>query len=138
MLQTIAGYDPKDPTTSRAPVPDYAASLTEDVRGLRIGVPRHFFFADNPLINGDTLSAVDDALKALEDMGAHVEEISVPMLEHAGAAQPVIMLSEAFAYHQNNLRAKPELFGEMVRRDSGRAGCSRRRTTLKRSASGTC
>ena len=115
MLQAIAGFDPKDPTTSRAPVPDYTASLREDVRGLRIGVPRHFFFADDPRINRDILSGVDDALKSLEDMGAHVEEVSVPMLEHAGAAQPVIMLSEAFAYHQNNLRAKPELFGEMVR-----------------------
>ena len=115
MLQIIAGYDPKDPTTSRAPVPDYTASLTEDIRGLRIGVPRHFFFVDDPLISKDMLSAVEDALKTLEDMGAHVEEVSVPMLEHAGAAQPVIMLSEAFSYHQNNLRSNPELFGEMVR-----------------------
>ena len=115
MLQAIAGYDPKDPTTSRAPVPDYSASLVEDIEGLRIGVPRHFFFADNDTINKDVLSAVDDALSVMEDLGAHVEEVSVPMLEHAGAAQPVIMLSEAFAYHQNNLRDKPELFGEMVR-----------------------
>ncbi len=115
MLQVIAGYDPKDPTTSRAPVPDYTESLREDVRGLRIGVPRHFFFADDPRINKDTLSGVDDALKALEDMGAHMEEVNIPMLEHAGAAQPVIMLSEAFAYHRNSLRGKPELFGEMVR-----------------------
>ena len=115
MLQAIAGHDPKDPTTSRAPVPDYAASLTEDVRGLRIGVPRHFFFADDPSINRDTLAAVDGALGTLEDMGAEVVEVSVPTLEHAGAAQPVIMLSEAFAYHQNTLRDRPELFGEMVR-----------------------
>ena len=115
MLQVIAGHDPKDPTTSRAPVPDYTTALTEDIRGLKVGVPRRFFFADDPRINKDTLSAVDDALKSLEDMGAHVEEVSVPMLEHAGAAQPVIMLSEAFAYHQNNLRSNPELFGEMVR-----------------------
>ena len=115
MLQAIAGYDPKDPTTSRAPVPDYSESLVDDIEGMRIGVPRHFFFADDPTIDKDTLAAVDDALATLEDMGAHVEEVSVPMLEHAGAAQPVIMLSEAFAYHQNNLRSKPELFGEMVR-----------------------
>ena len=115
MLQAIAGYDPKDPTSSRAPVPDYSASLVEDIEGMRIGVPRHFFFADDPTINKDVLAAVDDALETMEELGAHVEEISVPMLEHAGAAQPVIMLSEAFAYHQNNLRDKPELFGEMVR-----------------------
>lgn len=115
MLQAIAGYDPKDPTSSQAPVPDYAAALKADVSGLRIGVPRHFFFADDPKIDKQTLAAVDSALSEYEDMGAHMEEISVPMLAHAGAAQPVIMLSEAFAYHQNNLRNKPELFGEMVR-----------------------
>lgn len=115
MLQAIAGYDPRDPTSSQAPVPNYAAALQSDVRGLRIGVPRHFFFADDPKIDKQTLAAVDNALSEYEGMGAHIEEISVPMLAHAGAAQPVIMLAEAFAYHQNNLRNKPELFGEMVR-----------------------
>ena len=82
MLQAIAGYDPKDPTSSRAPVPDYSESLIDDIEGMRIGVPRHFFFADDPTIDKDTLAAVDNALATLEDMGAHVEEVSVPMLEH--------------------------------------------------------
>lgn len=115
MLQAIAGYDPKDPTSSQAPVPDYAAALGGDIRGLRVGIPRHFFFADDPSVDRQTVAAADAALDALADMGAEVEEVNVPMLEHAGAAQPVIMLAEAFAYHQNNLRATPELFGEMVR-----------------------
>ncbi len=115
MLQAIAGHDPKDPTSSRAPVPDYVAALDGDVRGLRVGVPRHFFFADDPLIDRQTLAAVDKALGEMADMGAEVVDVSVPMLEHAGAAQPVIMLAEAFAYHRNNLIGKPELFGEMVR-----------------------
>ena len=38
MLQAIAGYDPRDPTTSREPVPDYSAHLTGDVKGLRVGI----------------------------------------------------------------------------------------------------
>ncbi|MCH7786676.1 MAG: Asp-tRNA(Asn)/Glu-tRNA(Gln) amidotransferase subunit GatA [Chloroflexi bacterium] len=115
MLQAIAGYDPKDPTTSHAPVPDYSASLREDVKGLKIGVPRHFFFADDERINKEILSTVDTALKSFEDMGAHIEEITIPSLEYASAAQPVIMLSEAFAYHEQNLRSRPQDFGEMVR-----------------------
>ena len=48
MLQAIAGYDPKDPTSSRAPVPDYAASLREDLRGVCIGLPRHYFSTPTP------------------------------------------------------------------------------------------
>ena len=115
MLQAIAGFDPKDPTSSRAPVPDYAASLREDVKGLRVGVPRHYFFADDPLINRETLSTVDTAIKALEDMGANVEEVTVPTLEHVAVTQRIIMHSEAFAYHRRNLLRRPQDFGEMVR-----------------------
>ncbi len=115
MLQAIAGHDPKDPTSSRAPVPDYAAALIEDVKGLTIGVPRHFFFADDPMIDRDNLSVVDTALKTLQELGARVVEVTIPSLKYAGAAQPVIMLSEAFAYHAPKLRSKPEEFGDMVR-----------------------
>jgi aspartyl-tRNA(Asn)/glutamyl-tRNA(Gln) amidotransferase subunit A len=115
MLQAIAGPDPRDPTTSRAPVPDYTAALREDVRGLRIGVPRHFFFADDPRIDRETLAVVETALQAYEDLGACVEEVTVPMLQYAGAVQPVIMLSEAFTYHERLLRRQPQEFGDMVR-----------------------
>ena len=44
-----------------------------------------------------------------------VEEVTIPTLHYAGAAQPAIMLSEAFAYHQRLLRSQPEEFGDMVR-----------------------
>ena len=115
MLQAIAGYDPKDPTTSHAPVPDYLASVEGDIRGLRIGVPRHYFFADDPDISTDTLSAVETALGVLEDLGAVLEDVTVPSLAYAGASQLVIMIGEAFAYHQNNLRTRPQDFGDMVR-----------------------
>jgi aspartyl-tRNA(Asn)/glutamyl-tRNA(Gln) amidotransferase subunit A len=115
MLQAIAGHDPKDPTSSRAPVPDYRAGLREDIKGLRIGVPRHFFFADDPHIDRETLAVVDTALKAYADLGAYIEEVTIPMLHHAAAAQPVIMLSEAFTYHERLLRRQPQEFGDMVR-----------------------
>jgi aspartyl-tRNA(Asn)/glutamyl-tRNA(Gln) amidotransferase subunit A len=115
MLQAIAGYDPKDPTSSHAPVPDYSAALIDDIKGLTIGVPRHFFFADDPLIDRDNLAVVDTALKTLQDIGARVIEVQIPSLRYAGAAQPVIMLSEAFAYHARKLRSQPEEFGDMVR-----------------------
>ena len=115
MLQAIAGPDPKDPTSSRAPVPDYSAALKEDIKGLTIGVPRHFFWADDPRIDRETLTVVDAALQTLAELGAQVEEVTIPTLHYAGAAQPAIMLSEAFAYHQRLLRSQPEEFGDMVR-----------------------
>ena len=115
MLQAIAGYDPRDPTTSRAPVPDYTVSLSEDVKGLKIGVPRHFFYSDDPRVSRESLATVDAALKAFGILGAHVQEVTVPSLQYAGAAQQVIMLSEAFAYHERNFRSRPQDFGEIMR-----------------------
>jgi aspartyl-tRNA(Asn)/glutamyl-tRNA(Gln) amidotransferase subunit A len=115
MLQAIAGHDPKDPSSSQAPVPDYQAALKENIRGLRIGVPRHFFFADDPRIDRDTLTTVAAALHAFAELGAGVEDVTIPMLDYAGAAQPVIMLSEAFGYHERLLRSQPQQFGDMVR-----------------------
>ena len=123
MLQAIAGPDPKDPTSSRAPVPDYSAALKEDIKGLTIGVPRHFFWADDPHIDRETLAVVDSALQTLAELGAQVEEVTIPTLHYAGAAQPAIMLSEAFAYHQRFLRSQPEEFGDMVRARSALVAC---------------
>ena len=115
MLQAIAGHDPKDPTSSRAPVPDYSSSLVEGIEGMRIGVPRDFFLKDDPGISAEVRSTVDEALEELRRLGAQVEDVSIPMLDYSGAAQPAIMLSEAFAYHRGNLRSQPENFGDMCR-----------------------
>lgn len=115
MLQAIAGHDPKDPTSSLAPVPDYSRSLREDIRGVRIGLPRHYFFDDDPGVSPEVVAKVDQAVSVLEEMGAHVEEVTIPSLDHARAANSVIMVSEAFAYHEPNLKSRPQEFGEIVR-----------------------
>ena len=115
MLQAIAGYDPKDPTTSAAPVPDYSRALREDVKGLTFGVPRHFFFDPHPNVNPEVVATVEKGLKALEELGANLEEVNIPSLEYVRAANSVIMLSEAYAFHERNLKERPQDFGEMVR-----------------------
>jgi len=115
MLQAIAGYDPKDPTTSTAPVPDYSLALKEDIRGMTIGVPRHFFFASHPNVNPEVLAIVEKELEVLQEMGANLQEVTIPSLEYVRAANSVIMLSEAYAYHEPNLKTRPQDFGEMVR-----------------------
>jgi len=115
MMQALAGYDPKDPTTSTAPVPDYSLSLREDIKGLTIGVPRHFFFAPHESVNPEVVATVEKGLKVLERLGANLQEVTIPSLEYVRAANSVIMLSEAFAYHEKNLQTRPHDFGEMVR-----------------------
>ena len=115
MLQAIAGHDPKDPTSSRAPVPDYSRSLREDIRGVRIGLPRHYFFAEDPGVSPEVVTKVEQAVGVLQELGAHVEEVTIPSLDHVRAANSVIMVSEAFAYHEPNLKSRPQEFGEIVR-----------------------
>ena len=115
MLQAIAGHDPRDPTSSKAPVPDYSHSLREDIRGVRIGLPRHYFFADEPGVNQEVVARVEQAVVALEGLGAHVEEVTIPSLDYVRAANSVIMVSEAFAYHEPNLKTRPQEFGQIVR-----------------------
>ena len=115
MMQAIAGHDPNDPTSSGAPVPDYAASLREDVNGLVIGVPRHYFFDSSAGVDSEMLAAVDKALNDLEGLGARVEEVTIPSLDFAGPANWLIMMSEAYAYHKANLASQPENYGPVVR-----------------------
>ncbi len=115
MLQAIAGHDPRDPTSSRAPVPDYSLSLREDIRGVRLGLPRHYFFDNDPRVNPEVVAKVEEAVAALEGLGAHVEEVTLPSLDYVRAANSVIMVSEAFAYHEPNLKTRPQEFGEIVR-----------------------
>ena len=115
MLQAIAGHDPKDPTSSRAPVPDYSASLREGIKGVTIGLPRHYFFDPDPSVSPETVAVVEKAVAELEGLGASIREVSLPSLDYVRAANSVIMVSEAYAYHEPNLKTIPEKFGDIVR-----------------------
>ena len=83
LLGVIAGRDENDRLTSRRAVPDYAAKLGESVRGVRVGVVRELMYADG--VNPETRRAVESAVEQLAGMGASIEEISVPIIEYAGA-----------------------------------------------------
>ena len=115
MLQAIAGHDPRDPTTSTTQVPDYSMALREDIKGLTIGVPRHFFFASSPDVDPEVLSVVEKGLGVLQELGANLEEVTIPSLAYVRAANAVIMLSEAYAFHERNLSTRPNDFGDIGR-----------------------
>lgn len=112
VLQAIAGRDPRDPTSSDAPVPDYASSLLGTVRGLRIGVPRGFFL-DN--VVPEVAAAFDAALSALVQEGASVTDISLPHIRLAKALFAVIVLPEAVSAHERYLKTRAEDYGPDVR-----------------------
>jgi aspartyl-tRNA(Asn)/glutamyl-tRNA(Gln) amidotransferase subunit A len=111
MLQAIAGADPQDPTASAAPVPDYRAALRAGIQGLRIGVPRHYYFTNEPDVDPQVLAAVDQALDTLRGLGCEVRDVEVPSLADASPAGSIIMTSEAYAYHEKDLRERPDDYG---------------------------
>ncbi len=102
MLNVMAGYDPRDPTTVDVPVPDYTAKLTGDVKGLKIGVATKYFF-DRPELDPETKAAVLAAVKVLEEMGAIVSEVEVPYADEARTANTIIMTGESYSYHRPDL-----------------------------------
>ncbi len=86
-LSAIAGHDPADATSStRKPCPDYAAALTGELRGVRVGVPRAFVAEG---VDDRVRAAFDAALETLRDRGATLVDIELP---HAKLAIPVYYL----------------------------------------------
>ena len=92
VLNAIAGHDPKDSTSSNIEYPDYTSFLREDVRGLRIGVPREYM--DDKLCE-DTKHSINEAIKFFEKNGATVMEVSLPATEYAIPAYYTLSSSEA-------------------------------------------
>ena len=79
LLQAIAGHDPRDSTSSTAPVPDYRAALTGNVRGLKVGLAREHFPA---ALDAEVAAAVQDAANALVDAGAELVDVELPVAGH--------------------------------------------------------
>jgi len=111
LMQPFAGHDPADPASSRAPVDDYVAALGGGVRGLRVGVPRNYFFDG---IDPEVEGAFEAALATLHGLGAEVRDVRIPSLARTHSFL-LIMLAEAYAYHEGDLRAHPELYGDVLR-----------------------
>jgi aspartyl-tRNA(Asn)/glutamyl-tRNA(Gln) amidotransferase subunit A len=102
MLQAIAGHDPKDPTSSAAPVADYGSALREDVKGMVVGVPRDYINACAPRTDSMVLKLVDKAIDDLKSLGARIEEVKVPTLHLATIANAVIYYNEFWAAHKSD------------------------------------
>ena len=94
VLGVIAGHDPRDSTSSSAPVPDFVAPLTGDLRGFRLGVPREYF-TDG--MAPDVAAAVQSAIRLLSDLGAEIIDVSLPHTEAALSTYYIIAPAEAMA-----------------------------------------
>lgn len=114
LLQPIAGYDPNDPSTVMRDYPDFSAGIDVGVRGMRIGMPRRYFFDE---ADAEVDAIVTAAIATLGNLGATIVEVDIPHIEHAGTASGLLHLAEAAAYHDDDFTTRPELFTPETRRN---------------------
>ncbi|HKV53941.1 MAG TPA: amidase [Candidatus Binataceae bacterium] len=112
MLQVIAGYDVNDATSSLEPVPDYAASIGDGIKGMGVGVIKEL--AGSAGI--EVTRSFEAALRQLRDLGAEVDEVSMPSIEHASTIATSITFGEAAEFHEQWMRSRPQDYGLDVRR----------------------
>ncbi|MFJ7679458.1 Asp-tRNA(Asn)/Glu-tRNA(Gln) amidotransferase subunit GatA [Peribacillus sp. NPDC097206] len=94
LLEAISGVDPMDSTSANVDVPSFVNSLTGDVKGLKIAVPKEYLGEG---VGEEARNSVLEALKVLEGLGAEWEEVSLPHSKYALAAYYLLSSSEASA-----------------------------------------
>lgn len=132
-LQAIQGQDSMDTTSYKGKIEgQYVSELQEDIKGLRIGIPKEFFQAG---LNPEIAKAMKDSMEVLEKMGAILEEFSLPIMNSALSAYYIISSAEAssnlarydgvrYGYRSNSfegineliVNSRTEAFGKEVKR----------------------
>jgi aspartyl-tRNA(Asn)/glutamyl-tRNA(Gln) amidotransferase subunit A len=111
ILQVLAGYDPDDPRSVDIPVGSY---MNDDgLEGMRLGVPKNFFFDE---VDPEIIALVRTAEDAFVKLGADLHEIELPGADDALQAAGIMIRAEAFAIHRRRLSDHPHGYGEDVRR----------------------
>jgi len=101
MMNVISGFDELDPDSVRAPVPDFRAALKRSVKGVKIGVPRNYFFEH---VQEEVLAPVNEALKQMERLGAVLCPFEFPNMNTIMAAYTAIDYSEVSSFHEDYYR----------------------------------
>lgn len=92
VLKHIAGFDPFDNTTSSQPVPIYSNLLTEDLNGIKIGLPREYFIEG---MEPGVEHVLNKAIRDMESLGATIEEVSLPHTKYGIPVYYLILFAEA-------------------------------------------
>jgi aspartyl-tRNA(Asn)/glutamyl-tRNA(Gln) amidotransferase subunit A len=94
LLGVLSGHDRRDSTSVPQPVPDYAAALTGDIKGLKLGLPKEYLIGG---LDPEVKTAVDAAVQKFAELGAEVVEISLPHTDYAVATYYIVATAEASA-----------------------------------------
>jgi aspartyl-tRNA(Asn)/glutamyl-tRNA(Gln) amidotransferase subunit A len=108
-LGAIAGRDAKDPYTWDTPVPDYRAALDGNIRGMRVGIISEII--GNELVEPEVRETVLRATSVLSELGAAVEEVSIPLARHANAVSGALLAVEPASTHREWIRERLQDYG---------------------------
>ena len=108
-LGAIAGYDHKDPYSWNTPVPDYRLSLDGNIKGIRVGVIKEQI--NSHLVEPEVKETVIKATSTLSDLGASVEEISLPLTNYASLVLGIVISAEPAASHREWIQERLQDYG---------------------------
>jgi len=92
LMNIISGYDPNDSTSSDTDVPDYAKALINDVKGIKIGIPKEYFVQG---LDPEVKSIIEEAVNKLKTLGASSKEVSLPHTQYAVPVYYIVATAEA-------------------------------------------
>ncbi len=107
-LDAIAGYDPLDSYTWNTPVPGYRRALSGDIKDVKVGLLRQKVYSDS--VDPEIRDSVVAAAGVLGELGASVEEVSIPITDSAGAISKAITDVEGALFHFNRLRTNAKVY----------------------------
>jgi aspartyl-tRNA(Asn)/glutamyl-tRNA(Gln) amidotransferase subunit A len=114
LMNLIAGHDPLDPGSADVAIPDYTATLNDDLKGRVIGVPQDWLEDQLPP-SAPTKAAFEAALDVFRSMGCAVRPVTLPPIRDYEYSKKLIAVAELFTIHGKDLRERPELFGSSLR-----------------------
>lgn len=103
LMRIIAGHDPRDPTSSREPVPDYEAALTGALKGVRVAVPSNYFVDD---LDPEVALVFNEAIAALKSGGAQIRTVELPHMDAVSTYGAIISRVEGGAIHAQWMRER--------------------------------
>ena len=115
MLQVLAGHDPADPASASRPIPDFRSALTGELKGVRVGVIRHFHEKDYEVAPA-VQTGIDNALKVFASLGASMGEVTLSSLQDWHACGSLISIVERASAYEEWSRTRLRDFSERVQR----------------------
>src|SRR5699024_2480386 len=112
LLNALVAYDREDSNSIKREFEDFTRLIGKDIQGKKIGIPTTFYFEG---VQEEIISAIEKVIKTFENLGAETNQVDLLHIEKVLATQRIIIRSEAYELHKENLVKYPELFEKEVK-----------------------